>query len=305
MTPDPPLRLVCVGHASVDFAFEVEAFPPQPTKVVAHRFRQRLGGMGANAAIAASRLGASVRLAAPLGDDEAAAYVARRLADERIDASTLVRVPGASTSVSTVIVDGRGERLIVGHRGSSLRRAPPLDTASLLAGADMLLADPRCISFARAALASARERSVPCMLDGDVAPRDDLRALVALADWAVFSEPGLAAYDDGSVETALARALAAGPQAVVVTRGERGLLWQRRGMPSPQSLPAFDVGPAKDTTGAGDVFHGALAVALGEGRADVEALRFASAAAALKCLHADGIAGAPRREAVLELLARG
>jgi sulfofructose kinase len=72
----------------------------------------------------------------------------------------------------------------------------------------------------------------------------------------------------------------------------------------PAQLPAFEVHPVVDTTAAGDTFHGALAVALGEGRSDEQALRFAAAAAALKCLKPGGVAGAPRRPEVDRFLER-
>jgi sulfofructose kinase len=88
----------------------------------------------------------------------------------------------------------------------------------------------------------------------------------------------------------------------VVTQDDQPMWWQRRGE-TLRCLSSFVVQPVVDTTAAGDTFHGALAVALGEGAADEDALRFAAAAAALKCLQPGGIAGAPRREQVQALLA--
>ena len=154
-----------------------------------------------------------------------------------------------------------------------------------------------------AALAAARARGRPGMLDADVAPRADLVRLVGLASWAVFSTPGLAAYRDGPPADALAAARAAGVDHAVVTLGEQGLLWLAPGAATPQALPAYALAPVVDTTGAGDVFHGALGVALAEGRAPEAALRFAAAAAALKCLRPGGTRGAPRRAEVEALLA--
>jgi sulfofructose kinase len=149
------------------------------------------------------------------------------------------------------------------------------------------------------------------VLDGDVAPRADLQRLVGLAAWTVCSEPGVAALlglsFDGALDAAvaqrgLAEVLAHGAEVAVVTMGERGLWWQRRGGAA-SHLAAFDAGSVVDTLGAGDVFHGALAVALSERRGDLDALRFASAAAALKCLRPGGVAGAPYRAEVDAYLA--
>jgi sulfofructose kinase len=296
-----PPRVLCVGHVALDHMFVVEALPVRPVKTPARAHRAVVGGMGANAAVAAARLGAAVRFAGPAGDDASAALFAAHFEREGIDATRLVRVAGASSSVSAVVVDAQGERLIVSHRGSALQAAPPLDPA-WLDDAELLLADPRCPAWAAAALAAARARDLPSVLDADAAPRDDLRRLAGRARWAAFSQPGLAAFADGTPEDALAQALARGAEVALATFGELGLIWQRAGQP-PRRLAAFRVGPVVDTTAAGDVFHGALAVALAERLGDETALRFASAAAALKCLQPGGAAGAPRREEVERFLA--
>jgi sulfofructose kinase len=141
------------------------------------------------------------------------------------------------------------------------------------------------------------------VLDGDTAPPPDLQRLVGLCSWAVFSRPGLQAFHAGPVLEGLAAALAAGAEVAVLTQDDQPLWWQRRGG-APAQLPAFEVHPVVDTTAAGDTFHGALAVALGEGRSDEQALRFAAAAAALKCLQSGGVAGAPCRPEVDRFLAR-
>ena len=150
------------------------------------------------------------------------------------------------------------------------------------------------MAWAEAALAEARRLGLVAVLDADTSPRDDLQRLVGLAQWAVFSAPGMAAWHGSASASGLAAALAAGAEVAVLTQGAQGLLWQRRGQAARQ-LPAFALPEVVDTLGAGDVFHGALALALAEGQADALALRFASAAAALKCGRPDGVLGAPRR----------
>jgi sulfofructose kinase len=294
------VRVLGVGHVALDHLFSVAALPARAVKTAAHRYRAMVGGMTANACVAAARLGAVAKIVSPVGDDAAAAVFAEHFERENIDAQGLVRVAGASSSASAIVVDATGERLIVNHRGDALMRAPAFDTASL-ANVDLLLTDPRCPDWAEVALRAARQRDLLSVLDADAAPREDLQRLVGLAHWAVFSEPGHAAYIEGDPELALASALAAGAQVAVVTLGARGLVWQRAGH-APKRLPAWPVAPVIDTTAAGDVFHGALGVALAEGQVEDSALRFAAAAAALKCLRADGVLGAPRRDAVEQLL---
>ena len=141
---------------------------------------------------------------------------------------------------------------------------------------------------------------------------EDLRRLVGLAQWAVFSEQGLRAYVNADakandlsqdqldrIQQGLGRALSDGAQVAVVTLGPQGLMWQRQGG-LVQSIPAYPVHPVVDTTAAGDVFHGALGVALASGLSDDEALHWAAKAAALKCAHPGGVLGAPTHDEMKE-----
>lgn len=303
MAGTPQARIVGVGHASIDHVFEVDALPGSARKVPARDYRRVVGGMTANAIVASARLGAHTALASPVGDDGLAEFLRVRLQAEGVDASGLCVVSGAHSSVSAVIVDAAGQRLIVGRRGDAVTHPPPLDER-VLDGADLLLTDPRCLPWCEAALRAARRRGLPSVLDADVAPPDDLRAVVGLASWAVFSEPGLEAFAQPgqAAADALLGAIAAGAQHAVVTLGERGLLWQPAGEALCR-LQAVPVPKVVDTTAAGDVFHGALGVALASGRSPRQALHFAAAAAALKCTRSGGVLGAPTRPEVEALLA--
>jgi sulfofructose kinase len=289
----------CVGHASVDHHFEIDQFASQPTKTPASSYRMLPGGMAANAAMAMAKLGAQVSLLGRVGDDAAGAFV--RGAVQACGVQTqLETVVGGHTSVSSVVVDARGERQIFNHRGDALAKAHPLDVAQLR-GARAVLVDPRWGDGSLAALQWAKANDVLGVLDADVAPQHILQKLVPIARWAVFSEPGLACYapDAASQADALARALAAGAQVAMVTLGERGVLWTRgQGL---HSLPAFAV-TALDTTGAGDVFHAALTWALSSMEGEISAIRFASAAAALKCTQRHGVMGTPSRLQVEQYL---
>lgn len=307
MPASPPVsirpRVVGVGHASIDHVFEVEAIPSSPVKVPARAYRVQVGGMTANAAVAAARLGAQVRIVAPVGDDGWADTFRAHFRRLGVDADGLVVVPGAQTSVAAVVVDASGQRLIVGRRGDAVAHAPALPDA-VLDDADVLLTDPRCPAWCLRALQQARSRGLTSVLDADVAPAEDLRAAVPLAQWAVFSEPGLQAFagPGRSPEEGLRAALDSGAGHAVVTQGERGLLWLPAGGAAVH-LAATEVPQVVDTTAAGDVFHAALGCALGRGLPPQRALRFASAAAALKCTRPGGVLAAPTLEEVEARLA--
>jgi sulfofructose kinase len=281
--------------------FGVDAMPAEPTKTLARDYRARPGGMSLHAAVAAARLGATARLLGRVGEDASADFLRRRLVEEGVQAEGLETVRGASTSLAAVIVDATGARQIYIHRGDALTRAHALDTRQL-EGADVVMADTRWPEGAAAALQWARTRGVPSLLDGDVAPPAVLERLVPLARWVAFSEPGCDQWAAGrSRDAALADALARGCELALVTLGPDGARWAERGR-EVQHVPAPAV-QARDTTAAGDVFHAALAVALGEGQGTTEAVAWACAAAAFKCERGGGAEGAPTRAELSRWLA--
>ncbi len=297
----------CVGHASVDHHFEIEAFASQLTKTPATSYRQIAGGMAANAAIAFTKLGLPVHLIGRVGDDEAGAFLQSALSEMGVT-QMLEQVPGGHTSVSSVIVDARGERQIFNHRGDALAKAHPLNT-SQLANALAVLTDPRWSDGAASALIWAREHQVLSVLDADVAPQAVLTRLVPLARWAVFSQPGLVCFapQASSHAKGLQAALDAGASVAMVTLGEKGVAWMHAQKRILLTQESFAV-QAIDTTGAGDVFHAALTFALAQltvgytPEQERQAIRFACAAAALKCTHRHGALGAPTRAQVMQFL---
>lgn len=302
-----PNFFACVGHASVDHHFEIEAFATQPTKTPAQSYHQIVGGMAANASIGMAHLGLSVRLIGRVGDDDAGRFIQAAVRELGIT-SHLEAVPGGRTSVSSVVVDAQGERQIFNHRGDALVKAHPLSTR-LLEGAQAVLTDPRWGDGASAALIWARENGVLGMLDADVAPIEVLQRLVPLAKWAVFSQPGLACFAPSarSSGAALIAALDAGASSAMVTLGEQGVAWMHGKERILYRQASFPV-KALDTTGAGDVFHAALCFALSEldtqasAAQERQAIRFACAAAALKCTRRHGALGAPTRAEVFQFL---
>lgn len=294
-------RVICLGSAVLDHLFRVGEIPAPPAKERASAYRAMVGGMAANAAIAVARLGGQAVLWGRLGEDANGAAARAELEAEGVDCAGLRAFPGARSPVSAVVVDKRGERVTYGWRGEALPTDPawlPLDE---LAGAGALHCDPRWAEGAARALEAAAERGIPTVLDAEKGEARILLDLVPRVRHAVFSEGGLSSFAAGMRPAdALRRALAEGrTEVAAVTRGEKGVLWLARGMDAPETLPAFRV-EARNTTGAGDVFHGAYALALAEGMAVPDALRFAAAAGALRARDGE----TPGREGV-EMLRGG
>lgn len=296
------MRVICVGHTAFDRVFRIERIAQPPAKIAATAYFELGGGMAANAAVALAHLGADAHFWGPAGDDAVADAMAEDFMRHGVDATNMRRIGGRKSSHSVILVDGRGERLIVGMRGDVLHDAGDWLPVHALHDAGALLADVRWPAGSARALAAARAQGVPSVLDGDTGERDALRRLVGGADYAVFSEPGFACFTDAAPLAGLREALAAGARAAVVTRGERGCQWVSANHPDElRHTPAF-AAAAVDTTGAGDAFHGAFALCIAEGQALASAIEFASAAAAIKVARL-GSRSMPGRAEVEALLA--
>src|SRR5262245_26877809 len=116
----PPKRVICVGHAALDRIYRIQSFPREPTKVRAFEHIEAGGGMAANAAVAAARLGAKVELWSRVGDDNAGSLIRSGLKAEKVDIRYVHAFEDARSSTSAVIVDGKGDRLIVGMRDTAI-----------------------------------------------------------------------------------------------------------------------------------------------------------------------------------------
>lgn len=295
-------KIICVGHAALDRVYAVEAWPADSGKIPAHRYEESGGGMAANAAAAIARLGGEAVFWGPTGEDPTAAVIRAQLVADGVDAGHLRSFPARTSSHSAVIVDGRGERLVVGYRGTALQAPSDWLPIGQLESASAVLADVRWPQGAADSLRAARDRRLPAILDAEIADVEILERLTAIADHVIFSERGLAAWSADSVEGGLRKVLSKGASVAAVTLGAKGVSWVESSSPDElRHIPAHAV-KVVDTLAAGDVFHGAYALALAEGQAPADAMRFASAAAAIKCTRTGGRRGAPELEEVEKFL---
>ncbi len=293
--------LLCVGHSALDTIFSVAAIPSTPTKVLATACIEAGGGMASNASVAASRLGANVSYCGRVGDDDAGRRILAYLSDERVDTTLVRHVAGCRSPIATILIDRHGERLICIYNDPALDADPAWLPVASIPKFDAVLADVRWPEGAARMLDAARAANIPCVFDGDVGPVAALRDLCGRCDYAIFSSAGLAlASGEGNPGAGLRRAQQLVRGVVGVTLGAEGLLWLEHGREQRAVAPRVI---AIDTLAAGDVFHGAFTLAIGEGRTVAQAARFANAAAALKCTRAGGRLGAPTRMEVDAFLA--
>jgi sulfofructose kinase len=301
-----PRRILCAGIAVLDEVFRVEAFAHGEAKTRASAFLNVNGGNAANAAFATARLGAPTRFVGPLGgppgsDINGDRFLAH-LAAAGIDCAACPRLPGLATPISAICIDRHGERAIVHYRDDRLGDARLDDPAAIVANADAVVADNRFPQFVLPICTAARARGIPVVLDADE-PKERSIELLQTSSHVIFSAEGLrATVGIRDLAAALVRARTLTAAWLAVTDGANPVLWLDGATPRAFAVCKVDV---IDTLGAGDVFHGAFALALAEGRGEDEALRFATAAAAVKCTRFGGITGAPQRAEVEAMLARG
>ncbi len=292
-------KILLAGIAVLDFVFQVDAFPDAPRKYRARDATIVGGGNAANSSVAVSRLDATAILAARLGKDQVADMILAELGKNAIDCSLVQCFEGRRSSFSSILIDDTGERQIVNYRDVGLTMDADWLETSLPVSFNAAMGETRWPEGARVAMEAARQRGLPGIMDAEEPVGDCLPAMEA-ASHTAFSAQG--AEDFTGQSDPEAAALAADkelPGKVIVTDGERGVVSIRDGKPVWHK--SFPISPV-DTLGAGDVWHGAFAVALAEGQNEDEAIRFASAAAAIKCTRFGGREGAPTRNEVNQFL---
>lgn len=297
--PSAPPRLLCVGLSTVDELWRVERFPPVGSRTPATDHASWGGGPAANAAVAAARLGAEVSLWSNLGDDPAGDLALRELAELGVDTRAVRRIEAGRTAVSAVLVNPAGERFIFPFFGDGLRDATAVDfPVADIERADCVLVDLRLPELTRDVLTRAAAAGVPSV--GDVSNTRNLE-LTERLDHLIASQECAADVLGRDDPTAALAALRRRPDQVVgVTLGERGVVLDDG--TGPHMVAAFPVA-ALDTTGAGDVFHGAYAFGIACGWDPLGSARVAAATAALACT-GFGRAAIPSGDQVRELLAK-
>lgn len=293
---------LCVGLASVELVGQMPRFP------VRHGDRQELSafslqgaGPAATAAVTLASLGARVTFGGALPNDFLGDFAAAGLAEEGVALTYLKRVPGGVPPVSFVALDEEKRRpTVFWSRGSAdalrVEDVPP----SALAGVDLLLVDGAFVEPQLALVQAARERRIPTVLSAH-AMQPGMAQLAARCDVVIASER-FSRELAPAVSRSLEEILELGAEVAVVTLGEDGSVGQARGQAPVKAAPLMV--EVVDPTGSGDVYRGAFAWAWMQKRPLEACMRFASAAATLKCRHYGAREGIPDLEAVERAVTR-
>ncbi len=288
------IDVLCVGHASYDLIFSIDHHPLADEKISASGFVGMGGGPAANAAVTVAKLGFKAAYAGYLGLDIYGEHHYRELLDTGVHSDLIIR-GNFSTPLSTILVKPDGQRAVINYKGQTKAlAADAIDFSAIIP--KVVLFDGHEPQLALALLANHQDKSTISVLDAG-SLHDGTLALMHKVDYLVCSEKFAIQYA-GTIETALQRLAELAPT-VVITLGEKGLIWQRN--QEQGALSAFPVA-CVDSTGAGDAFHGAYAAALCTDMSWLDILRYASAAGALCCTKLGARTGIPDHEDIQVLL---
>lgn len=300
------LDVLAVGVCTVDLIARVPVFPEPDGRMTMRDFSPVVGGNATIAAVALARLGARTGFAGWVGADLYGEQIRRSLHEDGVDTALLVTRDDEPTPTTVIISDeATCSRSIINHPVTGHARVAP--TGAMLRAAEQA----RYVHLDHAAFPAVAAELLPrCRAAGVLSSFDagvevpDIEQFLPLLDIFVATRSQLAALTgEPDPHRALALLRAAGPPVVAATLGDEGSIGLDAGGALVVS-PAFRVEVA-DTTGAGDVFHGAFLFALAQGWDMARTLRFANAAAALSCRAIGGRTGCPTLAQVGALLAGG
>jgi ribokinase len=296
-------RIVVVGSANADLVMKLERLPGRGETVTGGVFQQVFGGKGANAAVGAARAGGNVSFVGCMGRDGFADSMIDGFRADGIDTTFVYRDDDVATGTALILVDAEGQNSIAVAPGANYRLAPRhVDEAgAVLDEAALVLLQceiaPETLEHVVRRAASAGRPVLLNLAPARALPDAVLGALSYLAVNEREAEflTGLAVENENDVQRAADALLARGPRTVILTLGARGAFVA--GADGGAFIPGFVV-QAVDSTAAGDIHCGSLAVALVEGRPLVEAVRFANAASALSVTRFGAQPSTPKREEI-------
>ena len=283
------MKALGLGQCSLDYVALVEDYPKEDTKEEVLDFTVQGGGPVATALVTLSRLGVKAAILGRVSDDSAGLEIRRGLKSEGVDVRGLLEKTGGASQQAFIMVNKKtGSRTICWQRPT----VPPLTAREVeptsFIGANFLMLDGLMTEASCRAAAIAARRDIPVMLDAGKM-RPGMLKLASMCDYVVCSERFVSDLKL-SIKDAFKKLATGRTRAVTATFGDKGSFTYHDGKVFLQK--AFKV-KTLDTTGAGDVFHGAYAYGVLQGWDLKRTVEFASAVAAMKCRKLGGRAGIP------------
>lgn len=294
--------VIGIGHSAADFLGVVPYYPSIDERIRIMEFSRQGGGEAATALVTLSRLGATTSFVGKIGDDDFGRFILTEFGKEKVDTSHIVVEKGAFSLFAFCIIDKEsGKRTIFWYKGMKPLMPEELDEEFILS-AKILHLDQYEIEADIEAAQRFKEAGKTVVLDIDTI-NPPLERLVKLVDVVIGSEVFAKNFtSNNNYFEAVERISSLGPKVVVITLGAKGCLCKSNGNTFIQ--PTFEVDVA-DTTGCGDVFHGAFIYGLLQ-KWDLKRIAiFSNAVAAIKCTKIGGRAGIPTLKEVEEFLKIG
>jgi len=288
-----------IGSVTIDDFLIVETYPPADVKMPILSRHRQIGGLIATALVAASRLGCSASYASVLGYDDLSLAVISGLGEQGVDLSHAVRRTDAQPLHAFIVVGSQPPTRTIFFEKTGLCGADPqLPEEAVVRSARALLIDNWGMDGMIRAARIARQAGIPVIADFDFDDSPNFSELLALADHLIVSQRFAAKLVGDHDPAMLAQKLwTPDRQVVAITCGIEGAWYVSQSDEIARHQPAFPVNTV-DSTGCGDVFHGAYAAALVRGFDVTARIRFAAAAAAIKATQPGGQTGIPSWDAV-------
>lgn len=283
-----------LGHCCVDYLCQVDRIPLD-LKIEAQSHLTQGGGPAATAAAAASRLGMQSAFIGSIGDDPSGQIIQQEFGKDSVDISGLAIRQNCTSTTAFCWVDSAGRRSIVWYRGSCPELSADEVPEPLVSNAAILHLDGHQLTAANQAVRIARRAGVLTAIDAGTL-RPGVYELCQLCDIVIVSEKFAASLSGKNEPEAALHRLAELDAAVAgITLGPRGSICFDRASGKIFRCPAYPADPVVDTTGAGDVYHAAFEIFYHETHDTPASMRFAAAAAGLKCRKPGGRTGIPSR----------
>ena len=290
------------GCVAVDDLLYVKKHPSPDSKMRIQDKRREGGGLTGTALVAAARLGAKTSYCGVVGDDELSRFTVEELEREGVDCSEVLVRPGASVIHAVVIVaQSTGQRSILYSKDGVQELQPHEMTPELIAGCRVLFVDHEAVESGLHAAIIANRLGIPIVGDFEVNRHPQTLELIRRVDHLIITIGLACRLTDEREPVDMVRALSrADRSCTAITAGDRGC-WYAEHQGGVRHFPAFRV-EVIDTTGCGDVFHGAYAACVARGESVDDAIRLATATAGIKATQPGGRSGIPDRAMVERFL---
>ncbi|NQT56829.1 MAG: sugar kinase [Desulfobacteraceae bacterium] len=291
------IQVIGLGQACIDYLGDLTSYPQEDDKIELNNLHIRCGGPASTALVSLSRLGISTSFLGSISDDPFGMEILKNLKKEKVDVSFLKITPGYMSQFAFISVTKKSaKRTIFWYRGTVPYLRPRDVDLSRFPNARILHIDGLMVDACMEAARQAKTSGMTVVMDAGTM-REGSKELASLVDILIsseiFAKPLVG--PEAAHETSLQELRKLGPKQVVITFGSEGSIGLNDKGISRQA--AFPVN-AVDTTGAGDVYHGGYIYGLLQGWEMSKCMRFASAAAALKCVKTGAQTGIPDLKAI-------